>query len=49
MYGWTALIAYGAVGLAVLPTPLAIGLMALGLVALVLLVEWPRLRRRALA
>ena len=49
MYGWTALIAYGAVGLAVLPIPLAIGAMALGLVALVLLVEWPRLRPGALA
>jgi len=44
LYGWTALIAYGAVGLAVLPAPVAVGLMALGLVALVLLVEWPRLR-----
>jgi hypothetical protein len=33
----------------VLPAPLAVGLMALGLVALVLLVEWPRLRPRVLA
>ena len=49
MYGWTALIAYGAVGLAVLPADVALGLMAAGLVVLVLLVGWPRLRPRALA
>ena len=45
MYGWTALIAYGAVGLAVLPGAARDrpgGRSAL--VALVLLVEWPRLR-----
>jgi UDP-GlcNAc:undecaprenyl-phosphate GlcNAc-1-phosphate transferase len=49
MYGWTALIAYGAVGLAVLPAGVAVAMMAVGLVVLVLLVGWPRLRRRALA
>ena len=48
MYGWTALIAYGAVGLAVLPVGLALVLIAAGLVVLVLLVEWPRLRPGAL-
>jgi UDP-GlcNAc:undecaprenyl-phosphate/decaprenyl-phosphate GlcNAc-1-phosphate transferase len=48
LYSWTALIAYGAVGLAVLPAPLAVALIAAGLVALVLLVEWPRLRPGAL-
>ena len=49
MYGWTALIAYGAVGLAVLPAGVAVAMMAVGLVVLVLLVGWPSLRRRALA
>ncbi len=49
LYGWTGLIAYGAVGLAVLPLGLAVMLMAGGLVVLVVLVEWPRLRPRALA
>ena len=48
LYGWTALIAYGAVGLAVLPAPLAVAAIAAGLVALILLVEWPRLRPGAL-
>ena len=48
MYGWTALIAYGAVGLAVLPVGLAVALMVAGLVGLVLLVQWPRLRPGAL-
>ncbi|MFI5100247.1 MAG: MraY family glycosyltransferase, partial [Actinomycetes bacterium] len=48
LYGWTALIAYGAVGLAVLPAPLAGAAIAAGLVALILLVEWPRLRPGAL-
>jgi UDP-GlcNAc:undecaprenyl-phosphate GlcNAc-1-phosphate transferase len=49
MYGWTALIAYGAVGLAVLPAAVALGLVAVGLVGLVLLVGWPRLHHRAVA
>jgi UDP-GlcNAc:undecaprenyl-phosphate/decaprenyl-phosphate GlcNAc-1-phosphate transferase len=47
MYGWTALIAYGAVGLAVLPAGVALVLSLVGLVALVVLVGWPRLRPRA--
>ena len=42
--GWTALVAYGAVGLAVLPVALAAGLIAIGLVVLVVLVGWPRLQ-----
>jgi UDP-GlcNAc:undecaprenyl-phosphate/decaprenyl-phosphate GlcNAc-1-phosphate transferase len=49
MYGFTALIGYGAVGLAVLPAPLAITLVVVGVVGLLLVVGWPRLQRRAVA
>jgi hypothetical protein len=42
MYGWTALIAYGAVGFARLPMALAVAVVAVGVVALVVLVAWPR-------
>jgi UDP-GlcNAc:undecaprenyl-phosphate GlcNAc-1-phosphate transferase len=42
MYGWTALIAYGAVGFARLPTALAVAVVAVGVVGLVVLVGWPR-------
>ena len=46
MYGWTALLAYGAVAVAVLPLPVATLGVALGLGGLVLLVRWPRSRSR---
>jgi UDP-GlcNAc:undecaprenyl-phosphate/decaprenyl-phosphate GlcNAc-1-phosphate transferase len=46
MYGWTALIAYGAVGMAVLPMPVALTFMVAGVAFLVLVVAWPRLRPR---
>ena len=49
MYGFTALIGYGAVGLAVLPATVALVLVAVGVVALLVLVGWPRLQRRAVA
>ena len=48
LYGWTALIAYGAVALAVLPVALAVAGIAVGLITLIVLVEWPRLRPGAL-
>jgi UDP-GlcNAc:undecaprenyl-phosphate GlcNAc-1-phosphate transferase len=49
MYGWTALIAFGAVALAVLPMALAAGAFAVGAVVLVVLVGWPRFASRAVA
>ncbi len=45
MYGWTALLAFGAVGWAILPPALAVTLAAVGLVVLVVIVGWPRLRQ----
>ncbi len=47
MYGWTGLIAYGAVGFARLPMPVAVTVVAVGIIALVVLVGWPRRRARA--
>jgi UDP-GlcNAc:undecaprenyl-phosphate GlcNAc-1-phosphate transferase len=49
MYGWTGLIAYGAVALAVLPMAVAATLFVVGLVVLVVLVGWPRFATRAVA
>ena len=46
MYGWTALIAYGAVGFARLPMPVAVAVVSAGVVGLVVLVAWPRRRHR---
>ena len=46
MYGWTALIAYGAICLAFLARQVALALVVVGLVALVVLVGWPRFRSR---
>ena len=49
MYGWTGLIAYGAVGFARLPMPLAVTVVVVGVIGLVVLVGWPRRRSRARA
>ena len=47
MYGWTGLIAYGAVGFARLPMAVAVAFVAVGVVGLVVLVAWPRRHSRA--
>ncbi len=49
MYGWTALLAYLAVGLAFLPTWLALALAAVAFAALVVVVRGPRRAARAAA
>ncbi|HEY5031289.1 MAG TPA: MraY family glycosyltransferase [Actinomycetes bacterium] len=46
MYGWTGLIAYGAVGFARLPMAVAVALVSVGVVGLVVLVGWPRRRTK---
>ncbi len=46
MYGWTGLIAYGAVGFARLPMGVAVALVSVGVVGLVVLVGWPRRRTK---